>query len=133
MAVRFQYDPAQQLLCVTMTGELDDAQLLKMFQSSTKWTAQRSIRRGLLDGLGLTSVSVPSETIRALAHRSPMLPEDCDRAVVTSQDLFYGLARMYQILGGESRERLRVCRTLQEAYEYLQVEVPVSLEHLEEF
>lgn len=133
MAVRIQYDPAQLLLWITFAGELDDAHLVRTFESAHRWTGQRNIRRGMLDGRALTLVSIPSETIRALAHRRPMLPQDSDRAIVTSQDFFFGLARMYQIMGGESRERLRICRTLEEAFEYLQIEQPKNLEHLEEF
>jgi hypothetical protein len=61
-----------------------------------------------------------------------MLPENSDRCIVVDQDYLYGMARMYQMLGGNSRERLNVVRTLQEAYEYLKIRPPTHLETIAE-
>jgi hypothetical protein len=61
-----------------------------------------------------------------------MFPENTDRCVVVTHDALYGMARMYQMLGGESRDRLRVVRSLEEAYNYLHLQTPLQLETVEE-
>lgn len=133
MAVRFQYDRAQQVLWITFEGDLDDAQLTKTYEHGRKIVPRLELRGAMLDGRGLKSIDVTSAAIMRIAQMPPLVPEESDRAIVVDQTLAFGLARMYQILGGESRERLRVCRTLDEAYEYLKIEAPTQLEDLDQF
>lgn len=133
MAVHFQYDRAQQLLWITFEGDLDDPQLIRTYECALRLVPGLTIRRAMLDGRGLKSVDVTSAAIMKIAQLPPLVPEDSDRAILVDQTLPYGLARMYQILGGESRERLRVCRTLDEAYDYLKIEAPKQLENLDQF
>lgn len=131
MAVHFEYDAAQSLLLITFQGELRDADLVDLYQKTQQCTARYSIERGILDGLNIQSFEATPEIIRSLAHKPSMFPEKSDRCIVVGQDALFGMARMYQMLGGESRERLRIVRTLQEAYDYLHVETPLHLEPIE--
>ncbi len=132
MAVLFQYDAAQQLFLVTFDGELRDAELRDAYRKTQQFATRFAIRRGILDGLNIRSFEASPETIRSLAHQAPMFPENTDRCVVVTHDALFGMARMYQMLGGESRERLRIVRTLQEAYDYLRLKTPLQLETLED-
>jgi hypothetical protein len=132
MPVRFEYEAEQKLLLITFSGALLDADLVRVYQQSRDFAAEHVIARGILDGLRLTSFNVSSELVRSIAHQPPMLPEDSDRCIVVSQDYLYGMARMYQLMGGESRDRLRVVRTLDEAYQYLGIAPPTNLQAIEE-
>ena len=44
--------------------------------------------------------------------------------IVASKDLIFGMARMFSILGEESRPHLRVVHTMEEAYELLGIASP---------
>ena len=127
MAIRYEYDERVKLLLLTFTGEVHDRELLEAYRKAQQISATHVVERGLLDGRGVTSFAVSPETMKMLAHEPTMLPVNSDRCVVAEQDYLFGMTRMYQSLGGESRDRLRVVRTMQEAYEYLQVQPPLEL------
>lgn len=131
MSVRFEYDPRQELLLITFAGELGDSDLMQAYETARRCTSSLPVRRGLLNGLQVTGFSVSPEKVKALAHLPPMLPADSDRCIVVDQDFLFGMARMYQMLGGDTRDRLRICRNLHEAYEHLGIEAPQSLESIE--
>jgi hypothetical protein len=128
MAARFQYDAKQELLLLTFEGELGDADLMQAYETARRCAAAMPVRRGLIDGRAVTTFSVSAEEVKTLAHLPPMLPATIDRCIVVEQDFLFGMARMYQMLGGDSRDRLRVCRNLQEAYEYLNIQPPQELQ-----
>lgn len=131
MAVQFQYDAAQQLLLVVFEGNLRDADLVDVYRRTQEFAGRYTIQRGILDGLKINSFEASPEMIRSLAHQPTMFPEGADRCIVVDQDALYGMARMYQMLGGDSRDRLRVVRTLQEAYNYLHLQTPLQLDTIE--
>jgi hypothetical protein len=132
MAVRFEYDAEQQLLLLTFDGELRDETLVQAYRTARRFAAKHEIKRGILDGTKIESFSVSAETVQSLAHHQTMFPEDSDRCIVVSQDYLFGMARMYQLLGGESRDKLRVVRSLDEAYAHLKMDPPANLQLLEE-
>lgn len=75
--------------------------------------------RELIDATQVTSFSVSTEEVRDLAiGPSPFAPSS-NRVFVASDDLIFGLARMFQTFGGEIRPHFAVVRTLQEAYRRL--------------
>jgi|SRR5581483_8145644 len=132
MSVKFEYDSEQQLLMLTFEGELRDEDLVQAFRRTQKHARHMTVRRGIMNGLGITESAVTAERVKSLAHHAPMFPADSDRAIVIKQDFLYGLARMYQMLAGESREKLRVVRTMAEAYEHLRIHAPKKLETIAE-
>lgn len=132
MPLRFEYDTELQLLLLTFLGELRDSDLIQAYRKTHKFATENVVSRAILDGLSVTTFAVSPEIVHSIAHQPPMVPEDSDRCIVVSQDYLYGMARMYQLLGGESRERLRVVRTLEEAYQYLGIVPPTHLRALEE-
>lgn len=131
MSVKFEYDPELKLLVVTCTGPLFDADLLGLFRKSQELGTRYPVQLAILDGIGVTEISLSSGLVQSLAHSPPMFSEESDRCVVAPQDYMYGMARMYQMLGGETRERLRVVRTMEQAYEHLGIEAPPRLQPIE--
>jgi hypothetical protein len=130
--VRFEYDTVQQLLLITFDGELKDPDLVDAYRIARAVATKREIKRGVLDGTRVSSFSVSANAVKLLATQPPMLPENSDRCIVVEQDYLYGMARMYQMLGGDTRERLNVVHTLQEAFEYLKIQPPTHLELIAE-
>ena len=131
MAARFEYDPKLKLLLITFTGEVDDHDLVHAYRAGRKYALTHVIERGIVDGTQVAGFTVSPDLVKSLAHHPPMFPEESDRCIVVDQDYLFGMARMYQLLAGESRERLRITRTLQEAYEHLHIEAPSDLEIIE--
>lgn len=128
MPVVFQYDLSQEFLLITFDEEISDRDVARAYHRAQLCASKFSIKRGILDGLKVTSFAVTADFVKSLAHRPPMLPRESDRCIVVGQDFLYGMARMYQMLGGSSRDRLHVVRTLKEAYEHLRIVPPSSFE-----
>lgn len=131
MAAHFQYDPELQLLLITFTGDVQDADLVHAFRAARRVSTAHSLRLGIIDGTQVSAFNASPEIVKSLAEHPPMFPEDSDRCIVVQADYLFGMARMYQMLGGESRDRLRIVRTMQEAYDYLKIEPPGKLETIE--
>ncbi len=131
MAARFQYDEDLKLLLITFTGDVQDPDLVHAFRAARRHSASHAVERGIVDGTQVASISISPEIVQSLAHHAPMFPETSARCIVVEQDYLFGMARMYQMLGGESRERLRVVRTMQDAYDYLKIETPTHLQTIE--
>ncbi len=131
MAGHFEYDPELKLLVITFTGAVQDTDLVQAFRAARRIAATHALDRGILDGTQIESFSASSEIVKSLAEHPPMFPEESDRCIVVQGDYLFGMARMYQMLGGESRDRLRIVRSMQEAYEYLKIEAPSHLEAID--
>jgi hypothetical protein len=79
----------------------------------------------LVDGRGLTDwVPTSAETSVVAAHDP--FGKGARRAFVASQDVFFGMYRMYQILTDSSDIRVGVFRDIEEACEWLGIRVPGS-------
>lgn len=128
MAVHLRYDAELELLLMEFEGDLADSDLTSAFKLLQGFAATHRIRRGVLDGTRVQHFAITAETVQRLAQTPTMFPADSDRCIVVRQDYLYGMARMYQMLGGDSRERLRVVRTLDEAYDHLKITPPKNLQ-----
>ncbi|ABF43374.1 hypothetical protein Acid345_4374 [Candidatus Koribacter versatilis Ellin345] len=131
MAARFEYDPESKLLLITFTGEVRDPDLVNAFRAARRLSMTHALERGILDGTQIASFNASPEIVKSLAEHPPMFPDDSDRCIVVNEDYLFGMARMYQMLGGESRDRLRIVRSMQEAYEYLNIVDPPRLQKIE--
>lgn len=132
MAVRFEYDAKQQLLLITFDGELLDEQLVSSYRLARQIGLRHEIKCGIIDGTGIVSFNISPDTVKSLAQHPTMFPERSRRCIVVPQDFLFGMARMYQALGGETRDLLRVVRNLEEAYKYLDITAPTNLTLVEE-
>lgn len=69
------------------------------------------------------SADISSDAVRQLAA-APPLPTAAVRILVSPKDSVYGMARMFQILGEQTRPNFHIVRTMDEAYSLLQVKAP---------
>jgi hypothetical protein len=54
--------------------------------------------------------------MQELANLPPIFNDPIPRFIVAPSDVGFGLARMFQIYGGKTRQALHVVRTIAEAY-----------------
>ena len=80
--------------------------------------------RGIIDFSGATTFDVSNETIRRLANLPPVFGGTSPGIIVASQDILFGMARMFSILGERTRPNMQVVRTIEEAYEILGITAP---------
>ena len=82
-------------------------------------------RAGILDFSSVTEFAVSSEIIRQFAHQEPAMPDASrPRIVVAPQTHAFGLFRMFQLTREDSRPRLTIVHTMDEAFAALGVQSP---------
>jgi len=124
MSIVMEFDATNNILRVTPTGRLTDALLEDAYAAVSRYVASHPPCRGISDFSQVTEVEISSSVIRRLARISPAFPEGYMRIVVAPQGHVYGMARMFQLLGEETRPHLHVVRTMAEAHRLLGVEFP---------
>ena len=74
-------------------------------------------RAGIFDFTSATDFPISTEFVRRLAKQEPAMPQADvrPRVLVAPQIHAYGIVRMVQIMGEDSRPLLRVARTLNDA------------------
>jgi hypothetical protein len=69
----------------------------------------------LMDFRAAEKIEAPVEDIRQCAITPVPFSNDTKRVILAPQELIFGLARMYQILGEDIHPNISVVRTLEEA------------------
>lgn len=72
----------------------------------------------LLDLRDVTNVQFTASTVRELVRLNPF-GAGARRAVVVTNDVVFGMARMYQILADESPDELQIFRKMDDALQWL--------------
>ncbi|MGD0508028.1 MAG: hypothetical protein ABSA27_09540 [Terriglobales bacterium] len=124
MGFVLDFDAKNKILRVTLEGRLTDTILLDSYVAAAGHVASRPPFRSIVDFSGVTNFEVSSDAMRELAERPPAFPTGYITVLVAPKDLSYGMARMFQMLGEETRPNLHVVRTMDEAYRLLRVESP---------
>jgi hypothetical protein len=124
MGFEMSFDERNNLLRVTVGGEVTDASLTDGYATAAKYVAANPPCRGIWVFSDVTKFEVSTDTIQELARSSPIILSGHMRVIVAPQDHLYGMARMFQILGQETRSDLHVVRTVDEAYRLLKVQSP---------
>jgi hypothetical protein len=124
MAYVMDFDAKHNILRVTMEGRVTDEILLEGYATTARYVASHPPCHGITDVSKVTEFKVSSNAIARLAGTPPAFSPTCMGILVAPKDSVYGMARMFQILGGKTRPNLHVVRTMDEAYRLLQVESP---------
>lgn len=115
------FDSHHRLLRVTFYGTLDDRTIAKAYDDVSLFTASEGACSGIIDFSPVSEVMVSAEAIRELASRSPAFPTECQRVIIASRDSVFGLTRMFQIHGADTRPNLEIVRSLEDACSILGV------------
>jgi hypothetical protein len=113
------FDPVHRVLRVTLTGVLTETNFLAARKDVAHFVQSEGPCHGLFDFRGISKFDISSDFVRRLAEQPPTFPVNAIRVVVASQPVIYGMIRMFQIIGAETREGLHVVKTMDEAYALL--------------
>ena len=116
MPYHFDFDSTNQILRGRFEGRVINEELRNFYQIAGHLVAKICPRAGITDFASVTSLEVSPETIRDLASLPPAMPDPVQpRVIVAPTPDIFGLARMFQLEGEQTRPNLHVVRKLGEA------------------
>ncbi len=124
MAFVIEFDAKNNILRARLEGRVTDDILLDCYAAMARGAVSHPACRGIADVSGVTEFSVSSTAIKQLSKAPPAFPAASMRIFVAPQPHVFGMARMFQMLGEETRPNLHIVRTMDEAYRLLEVESP---------
>ena len=124
MGYLFEFDEANNVLRVTWQGPLTDTPFIEEVVKARKFLASRPGVRGIADYSGVTAENLSSEAIKRVAWAPTRGEERAVVVSVVSNDMAFGLARMFSMLTEQQRPNRPVVRTMEEAYELLKITDP---------
>lgn len=129
------FDAKNNILRVTFDGHVTDSVALSCAETVGRWAAAYPAFRGIVDLSTVTKYDVSPEVIRQLARTPPSVSGEANALVIVApKGHSYGMSRMYQLLSETTRPNQHVVRTMDEAFEVLQVEssafVPIDLSNM---
>jgi hypothetical protein len=117
------FDAKNSVVRATLEGVVTDKSLLGCYATVKKYFDSHPPCRGILV-FSETKFEASSDVVKRLASGASAFPVGFTRVFVTPTDVVYGMARMYQILAEKRGPDLHVVRTLEEAYQLLEIESP---------
>jgi hypothetical protein len=125
VSFHFEFDPENKIFHAKFHGPVTDESIKYFYHTVASRVAANDFQGSIVDFSEATSFHVTLHTIRELAALPPVDPElSRPRVVVAPNSLIFGLARMFQILGQETRPNLHVVRKLSQAFTFLGVAPP---------
>ena len=118
MPMRYEIDPQLRLVRSTAWGVFTGDDVRRHQASLASDPAFDDTYRQIADCRGVTDARIDAESIREAA-RARLFDPGARRALVASDDLRYGLGRMFQQVGEFDEEHGQVFRTLAEALAFL--------------
>jgi hypothetical protein len=125
MASYFDFDIKNKIIRCRVEGIVTDRSLREHYRTIAQHGAERPTYSGILDMSGVVSFNVSAATVRQLAQLPPAIPDpNIPRVIVAGSNQMFGLARMFEIQGSDTRPNLHVVRTEKEALAILGVTAP---------
>jgi hypothetical protein len=125
MPSHFEFDSANKILRCRLEGQVTDEMLKEYYRLLEMYAAQTGPRAGILDMSSVTEFKGSTKVIRELANSRPALPDpSIPRCIVATSPEIYGIARMFELQGQDTRPNLHVVRTQKEALAILGVQEP---------
>jgi hypothetical protein len=125
VSYRFEHDAANRILRLSYIGKVSD-ELIKQAYRATPKAVDRTNPRGMIIDLSeVTAFDVSPQTIHELADYQPTVKDpSVPRIIVAPTPYLFGMSRMFQILGEQTRPMLQVMKSADEAYAQLNVTQP---------
>jgi hypothetical protein len=130
MGYVFDLDPTHHVLRITVTTTVTDAVFRDIYRALERHASQGGPYAAILDLSRVEAFPLSSDTIRTFAATAPAVPGERPRVVVASEPAVYGLSRMFELHRDSMGGQLHVVRSLDEAYELLEVSPEDFTEHL---
>jgi hypothetical protein len=111
----YQFEDRYRILLVVAYGSVDEDELRELYFDIRRRKDEEHSLTGILDLTEVTFFNVNAGVICGLALLPPNFVDPTLRAVVAPTDFLFGMARMFQITGSDTRRGLLIVRTLSEA------------------
>jgi len=123
---RFEFDGVNKILLSRFEGRFTDEAAVEFYEAAWKHATATDADAGIVDFSSVSEFAVSSELLRQLARRKSALPNANrrPRVIVAPQTHAFGLFRMFQIVGEDTRPLLQVVRTMDEAFAALGIHSP---------
>ena len=119
MPTKLKIDRAAGVVYSTLYGELRTPDLVHHIAEIREHPDLNPFFSELVDATEVTSLNLPSGDIQRFAMQESPFEPSARRVLVASEDLIFGLARMFQTFGSDRRPNFAVVRTLAEARQLL--------------
>jgi len=131
MPYHFEFDSTHRILRCQMDGRVTDEELRAYYRDAERCATETDPLSGILDLSGVTLFEVSPELVRDLAKLPPaMLDPTRPRVLIATSAAVFGLARMFELQGQQSRPNLHVVHSEKEALAILRV-VQTSFEPIQ--
>ena len=126
MPYRFEIERKSKLLAVRFDGDITVDELRRFyFFEVPKLLVRSDLRGSIVDFSNATMSGVSPQDIRELAAQPPADPDAKRlRVIVATTPHVFGLSRMFELHGEETRPHLHVVSSLSQAYALLGVTDP---------
>jgi hypothetical protein len=125
MPYYFDFDSANRILRCRLEGKITDEGLREYYRAAGEHSALTGSRATVLDMSSVTFLEVSPQTIRELANSPPAIKDPSrPRCIIAASPQVFGMARMFELQGQETRPNLHVVRTQKEAWAILGVAKP---------
>jgi len=125
MPYYFEFDSESRILRCRLEGRITDEALREYYRDVGKYSALTDSRASVLDMSSVTSLEITPQTVRELANSPPAIADPSrPRCVIAASAQAFGMARMFELQGQETRPNLHVVRTEKEAWAILGVSKP---------
>jgi hypothetical protein len=122
----FEFDPVNRILRGRFEGPVTDELLKEYYGVAGGYFERTGARAGITDLSAVTSLEVSPQTIRDLASAPPVIQDrDLPRFVVAASPGIFGMARMFELAGQDTRPNLHVVRTMKEVCVILGITDPM--------
>jgi hypothetical protein len=123
MPHQFDFDSTNRILRCRLDGRVTDEELYGCYQEIEAYSTETDPLAGIMDFSGVTSLDVSPKTIRDLARLPPAMPNPArPRVLVAISPPVFGLARMFELHGQDTRPNLHVVRTEKETFAILGIQ-----------
>jgi hypothetical protein len=124
MPYHFEFDSENKILLLVAEGHIQDQEVLAINDIIEPQVKRLQPSAGITDLSVATSFDVSSQALRTAALQPSPYPDDIPRFIIAPEDLVFGLARMYEMVGHSTRTKLKVVRSREEVLKTLGVTNP---------
>jgi hypothetical protein len=125
MSYRFDFDSRHRIIRCRFEEAVNDQILKEYYGVAAKYSTLHAPCAGILDMSAVTSIAVSHRTIRELANLPPTIRDPASpRFIIAPSPQIFGMARMFELQGQDTRPNLHVVRSEKEVWAILGVQDP---------
>jgi hypothetical protein len=119
------FDATNRIFRARLIGRVTDDDLRETYRIGQEHVERFDPVAGITDFSEATAVAFSAQTMRDLARTKPIMPDPSRPVIfVAPTPELFGMARLFELQGGDARPNLRVVRNVEEAYRLLNVRDP---------